>query len=67
MGTGGSRSGNDVMLPYEDDDALQAGHTVELMQGATVRVLIPRDADTKVAARQTKKLAKWLKRLGRPT
>ncbi len=56
------RGGDDVMSPDDDGDAVTAGGTVELMYGATVRVLIPHDGDVMVAARQLKKLAKWLKR-----
>lgn len=56
------RGGDDVLRPDSDGDAVSAAGTVELMYGATVRVLIPHDADVLVAARQLKKLAKWLKR-----
>jgi hypothetical protein len=48
--------------PDDDGDTLNAGGTVELMCGATVRVLIPQDTDPIVAARQLKKMAKWLKK-----
>ncbi len=54
--------GDDLMRPDDDGDAICAQGTVELMHGATVRILIPGDADPKVAARQLKKLAKWFKR-----
>ncbi len=56
------RGGDDEMRPDCDGDAVSAGGTVELMYGATVRVLIPHDGDVLVAVRQLKKLAKWLKR-----
>ena len=36
------------------------GGTIELMHGASVRVLIPHDAKPKEAVRQLKKIAKWL-------
>ena len=56
------RGGDDEMRPDCDGDAVSASGTVELMYGATVRVLIPHDGDVLVAVRQLKKLAKWLKR-----
>jgi hypothetical protein len=55
------RGGDDQMRPDGDGDAVTANGTFELMHGATVRVLIPGDSDPIVAARQLKKLAKWLK------
>ena len=55
------RGGDDQMRPDGDGDAVTAFGTVELMYGATVRVLIPHDSDPIVAARQLKKLSKWLK------
>jgi hypothetical protein len=57
-----TNGGDDVMRPDEDGDCLHASPTTELMYGAAVRVLIPGDTDRKVAIRQLKKLAKWLKR-----
>jgi len=52
----------DRLNPTDSDgDCLQAGPTVELMYGATVRVLIPADADRDAAVRLLKKLARWLK------
>lgn len=54
--------GDDMMHPDDEGDCVSAMGTVELMHGATVRVLIPHDADPRVAARQLKKLAKWFKR-----
>ncbi len=54
--------GDSVMRPDDDGDAITASGTMELMHGATTRVLIPHDTDVRVAARQLKKLAKWLKR-----
>ena len=56
------RGGDDMMRPDCDGDAFIADGTVELMHGATVRVLIPHDGNVLVAVRQLKKLAKWLKR-----
>jgi hypothetical protein len=56
------RGGDSDMRPDCDGDAVSAVGTVELMHGATVRVLIPHDGDVLVAVRQLKKLAKWLKR-----
>ena len=56
------RGGDDEIRPDCDGDAVSAKGTVELMNGATVRVLIPHDGDVLVAVRQLKKLAKWLKR-----
>ncbi len=53
--------GDSIMRPDEDGDCMTAGGTVELMYGATVRVLIPHDTDPVIAVRQLKKLAKWLK------
>jgi hypothetical protein len=55
------RNSGDGLHVDADGDALTSTATVELMQGATVRVLIPHDADPKAAVRQLKKLAKWLK------
>ena len=56
-----THEGDDVMRPDEDGDCLNATQTIELMCGATVRVLIPGDTDHRGAIRQLKKLAKWLK------
>lgn len=53
--------GNDCMRPDRDGDVIEASRTVELMHGRSVRALIPYDADPIMAARQLKKLAKWLK------
>ena len=50
-----------VMRPDADGDAIMGGSTIELMHGADVRVLIPLGADPKVARRQLKKIASWLK------
>lgn len=55
-------SGDDYTRPDKDGDALNVESTIELMHGSSVRVLIPYDTDVKVAVRQMKKLAKWLKR-----
>lgn len=55
------RGGDDEMRPDDEGDYVSAMGTVELMRGATVRVLIPHDADPIVAARQLKKLARWFK------
>ena len=46
----------------EDGDALMVGATIELMNGSCVRVLIPHDANPKVAVRQLEKLTKELSR-----
>ena len=46
--------------PDKDGDVLMGGGTIELMHGASVRVLIPHDAKPKEAVRQLKKIAKWL-------
>lgn len=54
--------GDDGFHPDEDGDDYHASSTVELMEGATVRVLIPFDTDVMVAVRQLKKIAKWLKK-----
>jgi hypothetical protein len=54
--------GDDVMHPDKDGDALLALETIELMRCCHVRVLIPDNIDVKVAVRQLKKVAKWLKR-----
>ena len=51
----------DVPLDAEGD-SIRAQSTVELMQGATVRVFIPYEADPVIAARLMKKIAKWLKK-----
>ncbi len=48
--------------PDENGDCSTAEHTVELISGSTVRVLIPHDTDPVIAVRQLKKLAKWLQR-----
>jgi len=48
------------MHPDKDGDVLMGGGTVELMQGAEVRVLIPTSTDKKMAVRQLKKITKWL-------
>ena len=53
---------DDVIPVDEDGDAVTAQGTVELMHGATVRILIPHGTSPSVAARQLKKLTKWLKR-----
>ena len=45
----------------EGDDSYYAGGTIELMKGASVRVLIPYDTDIKIAIRQLKRMARWLK------
>ena len=54
-------------LPHNDDpdldadkdgDALMGGATIELMNGASVRVLLPHNADPKVVVRQLKKITK---------
>jgi len=55
------RGGDDEMHPDDEGDYVSAMGTVELMHGATVRVLIPHDADPMVAARQLKKLTRWFK------
>ena len=46
--------------PDKDGDVLMAGGTLELMQEAEVRVLIPTSTDKKMAVRQLKKITKWL-------
>ena len=46
--------------PDDDGDCLKAGNTVELMQGVTVRVLVPQGVEVQMAIRQLKKLTKWL-------
>ncbi len=46
--------------PDKDGDVLMAGGTLELMQEAEVRVLIPTSTDRKMAVRQLKKITKWL-------
>ncbi len=48
--------------PDADDDYITACFTVELMRGATVRVLIPRDTDLGIVSLQLEKIAKLLKR-----
>jgi adenine C2-methylase RlmN of 23S rRNA A2503 and tRNA A37 len=55
-----SNNGND--RHDADGDEMKVKSTVELMEGSTVRILIPFDTDINVAVRQMKKLAKWLKR-----
>jgi len=50
-----------LMRGLEGDDLYMAGGTVELMRGASVRILIPYDTDVKVAIRQIKRMARWLK------
>jgi len=53
----------DIGWPADvDGDAFSAHGTVELMHGASVRVLIPRGTDARVASRQLKKLAEWFER-----
>lgn len=54
--------GDDSMRPDDEGDCLHASTTVELMYGATVRVLIGPAADRMVAIRQLQKLATWLKK-----
>ena len=49
-----------ALHPDKDGDALKGKGTIELMQVAEVRVLIPHDAKPKAAVRQLKKIAKWL-------
>lgn len=56
--------GDGLLAPDTDGDALTAQATCELMYGAYVRVLIPRDATPMIAARQLRKLAEWLERDG---
>ena len=51
---------DDLMRVDEDGDAVTAQGTVELMHGATVRILIPYGTDPRLAVRQLRKLAKWL-------
>ncbi|MEI6399139.1 MAG: hypothetical protein WCO71_10235 [Pseudomonadota bacterium] len=46
--------------PDGDGDSIKARSTVELMDGAAVRVLIPIDTNPFVAARLIKKIAKRL-------
>lgn len=53
--------GDEYTRTDADGDAVTADATVELMHGSTVRVLIPHDADPRVAARQLKKISKWFK------
>ncbi len=48
--------------PDGNGDCMDAVYAVELMYGAAVQVLIPHDTDPVIAARQLKKLAKWLQR-----
>lgn len=52
---------DDYINSDEDGDVLRARGTIELMDGNNIRVLIPHNTDVKVAARQLKKVAKWLK------
>jgi hypothetical protein len=54
--------GDDFLHPDKDGDYMHGTETVELMRGTDVRVLIPYETNAKVAARQLKKMAKWLKR-----
>ena len=51
-----------AMHGLEGDDLYQSGGTVELMRGSSVRILIPYDTDVKVAVRQIKRMARWLKK-----
>jgi len=53
---------DDGMGVDEDGDTVTAQGTVELMRGATVRILISEGTNPKVAVRQLKKLTKWFKR-----
>ncbi len=54
--------GDDCDPPADEDgDWVSAGGTVELIDGATVRILIPDGADLTIVIRQLKKLRKWLK------
>jgi hypothetical protein len=53
---------DDDMPPDEDGDALCSGHTVELMNGAGVRVLIDPATDPKDAARILRKIADSVER-----
>ena len=53
---------DELMHPDLEGDAFIAQGTVELMDGATVRILIPYHTDPTVAARQIKKMAKWLRK-----
>ena len=52
---------NEAMRALVGDDIYIACGTVELMRGASVRILIPYDTDIKVAIHQIKSMAKWLK------
>lgn len=54
--------GDDIMRPDDDGDWLSMGPTVELMHGATTRVLVPLDTDLDVVVRQLKKISKMLRR-----
>lgn len=54
--------GDDFLHPDKDGDYMHGSATVELMHGTDVRVLIPYETNAKVAARQLKKMAKWLNR-----
>jgi len=49
-----------LLMPDEDRDAVCASGTVELMNGPTTRVLIPRHTHPDIAVRELRKLAKWL-------
>ena len=51
---------DDASFPDKDGDTLMAGGTIELMDGTSVRVLIPHDAKPKDVVRQLKKITKWL-------
>ena len=53
---------DELVYPDLEGDAFTAQGTVELMNGATVRILIPSNTDPTVAARQIKKMAKWLRK-----
>ena len=53
---------DEAMRGFEGDELYSAGGTVELMKGASVRILIPYDTDIKVAIRQIKRMARWLKK-----
>ena len=54
--------GDDFLRPDKDGDCMHGTATIELMQGTYVRVLIPYETNAKVAARQLKKMTKWLKK-----
>jgi hypothetical protein len=49
------------LMGDQDGDTLTGGHTIELMRGSTVRLLIAPEADAADVARCLRKMTDWIK------